>query len=762
MRGGRFFVSQPSAFARDTGVVASLERMVAPSLWLTDPFRRLNTPVVDVVGAKTAKALAGLAIETVWDLVRHVPRRYLRGSESSSLTELPVGETVAIVLRVDRVQRRVGRGGQERLEATLIDDQRHSIVATWFARKRYLLDWWEGQLAKGDRGLFIGRVGEFRGVPQFSHPSFTMFDATGAVVGRDDPDVKLMIEQVSRSGLMGIYPQTSKISTWQISQAQQLAMDFLAGMPEPLPDWALDEANLPTLERACLDVHLPDELRDANAGIRRLRFDEALALQVTMAMRRRSAQQSSAPACPRRSDGLLAALDARLPFALTEAQQDVSEEIFADLARPHPMQRLLQGDVGSGKTVVALRAMAAVVDAGHQAALLVPTEVLARQHFSTIQGMLGPWGQGRVLGAPEGATEPVLLVASLSAAAKREALLKIASGEAGIIVGTHALLADRVEFADLGLVVVDEQHRFGVRQRSALTQGDVRPHELVMTATPIPRSLAMTVFGDLAVSSLTGVPGGREPVQTTVVNLNQHPRWLQRAWQRVAEEVAAGRQAFIVCPRISDSDADPLEAGRPSATVEATVRELTSGPLGAVRVAALHSRMAASDKDDVMGQFAAGEVDVLVATTVIEVGIDVPNATVMVVLDADRFGVAQLHQLRGRIGRGEHAGLCLLVTSSDLDSPAAERLAAVAATTDGFELAELDLAQRREGNLLGDSQSGNASALRLLRVVEAVDDIQAARDIAEKMVEKSPDAPEVRDMVTMTQELSAEEWLERT
>lgn len=733
--------------------------MASSTSWLTDSYRRLNTSVADVVGAKTAKALAGLGIDTVWDLVRHVPRRYLRGSESSSLADLPVGESVAIVLRVGSVQRRVGRGGQERLEATLVDDHRRSIVATWFARKRYLLDWWEGQLAKGERGLFIGKVGEFRGVPQFSHPSFTMFDAAGAVVGRDDPDTKLMIEQVSRSGLIGIYPQTSKITTWQISQAQQLAMDFLDGMAEPLPEWALAEANLVTLERACLDVHLPDDLGDAFAGIRRLRFDEALALQVTMAVRRQSARQSTAPACQRRGDGILAALDAQLPFDLTDGQVAASEEIFADLAAPHPMQRLLQGDVGSGKTIVALRAMAAVVDAGHQAALLVPTEVLARQHAETIRALLGEWGQGQILGAPEGATDVCLLVASLSTAEKREALLKIASGQAGIVIGTHALLAERVEFADLGLVVVDEQHRFGVRQRSALTQTDIRPHELVMTATPIPRSLAMTVFGDWAVSSLTSIPSGRQPVQTTVVNLRQHPAWLPRAWQRIAEEVAAGRQAFVVCPRISDGDADDGEA--PSATVEKTLSELASGPLADVRTAALHGRMSAADKDDVMGRFVAGDIDVLVATTVIEVGIDVPNATVMVVLDADRFGIAQLHQMRGRVGRGEHGGLCLLVTSSELDSPASQRLAAVASTTDGFELAERDLAQRREGNLLGDSQSGNASALRLLRVVDAVDDIQIARDIAERLVRAEGDAPEVRDMVTMTQELSADEWLER-
>jgi ATP-dependent DNA helicase RecG len=411
------------------------------------------------------------------------------------------------------------------------------------------------------------------------------------------------------------------------------------------------------------------------------------------------------------------------------------------------MHRLLQGEVGSGKTIVALRAMLAVVDAGGQAALLAPTEVLAQQHHRTIRSLLGPLAKAGELGAADVATSVALLTGSQGAQARRANLLDAASGAAGIVVGTHALLQEQVQFADLGLVVVDEQHRFGVEQRDALrSKGNLPPHVLVMTATPIPRTVAMTVFGDLETSTLTELPGGRSPIQTSVVPLADRPDWLERAWQRVREEVGAGRQAYVVCARIGGDDKDDDQqpsyddepARRPAVPVVEVAPMLADGPLAGLRLEVLHGRLTPEVKDDVMRRFGRGEIDVLVATTVVEVGVDVPNATVMVVLDADRFGVSQLHQLRGRVGRGEHAGLCLLVTEAAAGSPARERVDGVAATLDGFQLARLDLEQRREGDVLGAAQSGRRSSLRLLRLLQDEPIIVAARAEATRLVDQDP------------------------
>jgi ATP-dependent DNA helicase RecG len=468
------------------------------------------------------------------------------------------------------------------------------------------------------------------------------------------------------------------------------------------------------------------------------------------------------PARPRRrrDGGLLDAFDARLPFDLTTGQHEVSEQILADIAREHPMHRLLQGEVGSGKTVVALRAMLAVVDAGGQAALLAPTEVLAQQHYRTMCDLLGPLAQAGQLGAADTATRIALLTGSQSAQARRENMLDAASGAAGIVVGTHALLEEKVQFADLGLVVVDEQHRFGVEQRDALRgKGDLPPHVLVMTATPIPRTVAMTVFGDLETSTLRELPAGRSPIQTSVVPLAEHPQWLDRAWQRVREEAAAGRQAYVVCARIGadseeDVDVDVEEDKRkPAAAVVDVAPLLAAGALDGLRVEMLHGQLPPDAKDDVMRRFARGDIDVLVATTVIEVGVDVPNATVMVVLDADRFGVSQLHQLRGRVGRGQHAGLCLLVTEAEMGMPARERVDGVAATLDGFELARLDLEQRREGDVLGAAQSGRRSSLKLLRLLRDEDVIAAARDEATQLVEDDPTLSRYDALVGAVREL---------
>ncbi len=413
------------------------------------------------------------------------------------------------------------------------------------------------------------------------------------------------------------------------------------------------------------EIHRPGGWDEVHRAQRRLRWEEAFVLQTALVRRRLDLRRL--PATPReaRPDGLLVAFDERLPFELTEGQRAVGAEIAADLANSHPMHRLLQGDVGSGKTVVALRAMLTVVDSGGQAALLAPTEVLAQQHRRSLCAMLGPLAQAGQLGGDARGTRVALLTGSASQPARRAAMLDAASGAAGIVVGTHALLEDKVGFADLGLVVIDEQHRFGVEQRDALRAKAAQPpHLLVMTATPIPRTVAMTVFGDLDVSTLAELPAGRAPIATHVVPVSERPNYLDRAWERIREETAAGRQTYVVCPRIGGTDDEepaPEEAGveaderRPAAAVMDVAPQLAAGPLAGLRVEVLHGRLPPDAKEAVMAAFAAGEIDVLVSTTVIEVGVDVPNATVMVVLDADRFGIAQLHQLRGRVGRARPA-----------------------------------------------------------------------------------------------------------
>ncbi|WP_420175612.1 ATP-dependent DNA helicase RecG [Luteococcus sp. OSA5] len=732
--------------------------------WRTETFAELNRPLSQVIGAPSAKILSTrLRLNTVGDLMRHLPRRYLSGTENSSLADLPIGEDVAVMATVAAV-RQAGAPPRKRLEVTLTDGT--GTLGVTFFGKQHMVDYWEKQLPKRSRGIFVGKVGVFRDQPQLTHPDFVIIDETGKVVGKANQ--KAMVQQVSRSGLVGIYPATAKMPTWEIGETIQLVHTQMGQLAEPLPAWLLKEEGLMGFDEALVQAHQPITREHADAAAERLLFDEALQMQLTMAYRRHDNAHFRAAPLPGVEGALLDTFDERLPFTLTEGQRRVGEEIFDALATAVPMQRLLQGEVGSGKTLVALRAMLRAVDSGKQAVLLAPTEVLATQHFESIRGQLGDLAAGQTLGAPEGATDIVLLTGSMSAVARRNAMLKIASGEAGLVVGTHALLADKVSFADLGLVVVDEQHRFGVEQRAVLNQkAELRPHVLVMTATPIPRSVAMTVFGDLEVSTLSELPAGRQEVQTNLVSTTLHPSWVARAWERIREEVAQGRQAFVVCPRIDAKDSDAFvaeDALPPSATVTDLAQELRDGPLQGLRVEELHGRMPSDEKDDVMRRFAAGEVDVLVSTTVIEVGVDVPNATVMVVMDADRFGVSQLHQLRGRIGRGGNAGLCLLVSAAAPDSTAMERLRAVEATRDGFQLAELDLAQRREGNVLGANQSGGRSALRLLKVIEHADLIAHCREVAERLVADDPDRvnPYLADMVTQTEQLAAGEWLEKS
>ena len=746
--------------------------------WRTDTFRRLTERLDRVLGDKTAKQFEPLKVRTVRDLMHHLPRRYFSAAELSDLSVLQPEQEVAVVAEVVECRAHNMPSGsyrtakKPRLEAR-ITDHRGSLTLTFFGQPR-VITYWQNQLTPGARGIFAGKVREFNNALQLAHPDFVIVDEDGRMIGGAQRNAA-MTSAVS-APLIGLYPQTGKLRTWTIAECARLALETLEDLEDPLPAWLRAEAEVIELLPALRALHQPASRDEIDEGRDRLRFDEAFALQLTMARRRADAAAHGAVPRPRRPGRLLDAFDARLSFTLTAGQLEVGAEIEHELALDRPMQRLLQGEVGSGKTLVALRAMLTVVDAGGQAALLAPTEVLAAQHHRTITRMLGDLAQGGMLGGAEHATRVTLLTGSMTAAQKREALLQAASGEAGVVVGTHALLSTGVQFAELGLVVVDEQHRFGVEQRAALAaKATARPHVLVMTATPIPRSVAMTVFGDLETSVLREVPAGRADVGTVVVDSRRNPGWVDRAWSRVAEEVGAGRQAYVVCARISSTESagrpgedevldDGTEPLPPAAAVEDLYAELSAGPLAGVRVEVLHGKLPAEDKDAVMRRFAAGETDVLVATTVIEVGVDVPNAAVMVICDADRFGISQLHQLRGRIGRGEHPGVCLLLTAAPDGSLARERLDAVARTRDGFALAEVDLEQRREGDVLGASQSGHRSSLRLLRVLDDADVIARARDLAERCVAADPQLadPGLADTVELMERQAAGDWLERT
>lgn len=704
-----------------------------------------DSKISAVAGSAAAKIEKAFGYRTVGELLTHYPRRYVEKGTVSDLGSLKLDEHITFVARVARSQQRSypdrRRGGMAyRLEVTVATEH-DRLMLTFFDKKKHLADWRARTLVEGSTALFSGKVGRFRDQWQLTNPQTKVF-------GVDDESAAdlALAEFDAQPNLMTIYPATSTVQSWQLADAIKLALQMLDEVPETLPDEVRTQRGLLDARTALEWIHRPDSWEQKGAAESRLRFEEAFVTQAALAQRRAGLRALDAQPRRGRDGGLLERFDERLPFTLTEGQFHVSEEILRDLAAGHPMHRLLQGEVGSGKTVVALRAMLRVVDSGGQAALLAPTEVLAQQHHRSISAMLGDLAAGGMLGGAADGTQVALLTGSLGAAARRSALLDAASGAAGIVVGTHALLEEKVQFADLGLVVVDEQHRFGVEQRAALSDkaGTTPPHVLVMTATPIPRTVAMTVFGDLETSTLTELPGGRAPIQTNVVPLQDHPEWVDRVWARVREEVAAGRQCYVVCPRIdpatkeSDGEAALEEPAAPPAAVEVVAPMLSSGPLSGLRVGAMHGRLAADEKDRTMRAFAAGDLDVLVSTTVIEVGVDVGNATAMVILDAERFGVSQLHQMRGRVGRGGHPGLCLLVTAAEADTPARQRLDAVAATTDGFELSRLDLEQRREGDVLGASQSGRRSGLKLLSVLRHQDVITDARAAAEQVVEDDP------------------------
>ncbi|MFI9453977.1 ATP-dependent DNA helicase RecG [Amycolatopsis sp. NPDC052450] len=680
-----------------------------------------------VVGAATAKALAkGLKIETVSDLLRHYPRRYAERGQLTDIAGLELGEHATVMARIERVSKRRMKARSGTLLEMVITDGKRRLQCTFFNQA-----WREKELVPGKNGLFAGKVTAFRDVLQLANPEYELFDAERQAEAMDD----FLAE------IIPVYPAAQGIPTWVIAKAVRQVLDVLEVDEDPMPIELLARYGLPSLESALRGIHRPSSWQALNSARDRLKWDEAMAVQLIFAQRRHSLVSRPAKACPHTEGGILDAFDKRLPFALTSGQQEIGEEIAGDLSTEHPMNRLLQGEVGSGKTVVALRAMLQVVDSGRQAAMLAPTEVLAAQHARSLREMLGDLGQAGELGAAENATRVTLLTGSMGAKERKKALLETVSGEAGIIVGTHALIQDTVSFADLGLVVVDEQHRFGVEQRDALRSrgsDETSPHVLVMTATPIPRTVAMTVYGDLEISALREMPVGRSPIKTSVVPVAERPAWLDRAWQRVREECGKGHQAYIVCPRIGDEPASDKGDKRPALAVLDVAPELAEGQLKGLKIGVLHGRMPSDDKDAVMQAFSRGELDVLVATTVIEVGVNVPNATAMVIMDADRFGISQLHQLRGRVGRGSVPGLCLLVTETLDGTTTRERLAAVESTTDGFELSRMDLELRREGDILGAAQSGKKSTLKLLSLLRDEDVIAEARARALEIVEKDP------------------------
>ncbi|MFH9552337.1 ATP-dependent DNA helicase RecG [Streptomyces sp. NPDC017435] len=722
----------------------------------------LEQPLKSVLGPATAKVMAEhLGLHTVGDLLHHYPRRYEERGQLTHLADLPMDEHVTVVAQVADARlhsfasAKAPRGKGQRLEVTITDGSgRLQLVFFGSGVHKPHKD-----LLPGTRAMFSGKVSVFNRRLQLAHPAYELL--------RADTDESV---ETWAGALIPLYPATAKLESWKIGKAIQTVLPHAQEAVDPLPDSLRDGRGLVTLPEALLKIHRPHTKADIADARARLKWDEAFVLQVALARRRHADAQL--PAVPRvpAPDGLLTAFDARLPFTLTDGQQKVSKEIFDDLATDHPMHRLLQGEVGSGKTMVALRAMLAVVDAGGQAALLAPTEVLAQQHHRSVVEMMGELAEGGMLGGSERATKVVVLTGSMGMAARRQALLDLVTGEAGIVIGTHALIEDKVKFHDLGLVVVDEQHRFGVEQRDALRgKGKQPPHLLVMTATPIPRTVAMTVFGDLETSVLDQLPAGRSPIASHVVPAADKPHFLARAWERVREEVANGHQAYVVCPRIGDEEEDKKSGRakkqspedeaekRPPLAVLDIAGQLAEGPLHGLRVEVLHGRMPPDDKDAVMRRFAAGDSDVLVATTVIEVGVNVPNATAMVIMDADRFGVSQLHQLRGRVGRGSAPGLCLLVSEMPEASAARQRLNAVASTLDGFELSRIDLEQRREGDVLGQAQSGARSSLRVLAVIEDEEVIAEAREEAARLVAADPELETLPGLRTALDALLDEE-----
>ncbi len=725
----------------------------------------LDTRLQNILGDRTAQVLEkSFGMTTVNELLRHYPRRYVVRGELTDISKLLADDEVTILAQIEAVNLRRANG--KNILEVVVTDGSANLSLTFFNQA-----WREKDLKAGRVGLFAGKVGVFKGKRQLSHPDYQLIP--------DGDDVDAAVAEFAGK-FLPVYPATAKLPSWKVMQCVKLALDSLDELPDYLPAEIAKKYKYPNLKKAFADIHQPPDLDSAENARQRLTFDEALLLQLLLGQRRNEIVKLSTKSRTPNTPVLVAAFEERLPFKYTAGQVEVNAEIEKDLSNKYPMHRLLQGEVGSGKTVVALRAMLSVVDSSGQAALLAPTEVLAQQHFRTITKLLAELAQSGTLQGGAIGTQVELLTGSLPAASKKAIHAKLASGETGIVIGTHALISDGVAFDDLGLVVVDEQHRFGVEQRDALRmKAKQPPHLLVMTATPIPRTVAMTIFGDLDISTLRELPSGRVAITTHLIPVLEKPHFLNRAWERVKEEAAKGHQIYIVAPRIANPNKKLTEREMVAAqllgeeyldneqmsAVEELAPELAKGALKGLKIAMLHGRQSSEVKEQTMSAFAKGEIDVLIATTVIEVGVDVANASMMVIMDADRFGVSQLHQLRGRVGRGSVPGLCLLVSNAQEDSQSMARLAAVAATLDGFELARLDLEQRKEGDVLGSSQSGGRSHLRLLRVLRDEDLIERAREAALKILATDPEInhfPQLKNEVEKLQSDEAARFMDKS
>ncbi|AEX44112.1 ATP-dependent DNA helicase [Corynebacterium diphtheriae HC01] len=675
-------------------------------------------PLAQLLPAKEAKAFSRhFSFTTVEDLLQHFPRGYAAHGTGLAAEAAEEGDIITCVGTIVDTHEHPDRNGYS-IYSVVISDGFTRSTATFFRAT-----WIKKVLTHGSQGIFTGKLKFFRNTPQLQHPDFFLFPekgkkATGtggmqalSTTGELDDITDILVAM----SYLPVYPAKKAIPTWRILGAVHNILTHTPHIEDPLHEFAPHD--LPSFDQALRGIHEPDE-HGPQPYITRIKYDEALTLALVMALRRADTQRRHAYPMPPTNDGLRAHMLCHLPFELTEGQHNVLTEISADLAQPTPMSRLLQGEVGSGKTIVSLLAMLQVIDDGKQCVLLAPTEVLAAQHATSITQQLTNAGIN---------INVTLLTGSLPTEQRRKALLNIISGDANLIIGTHALIQEGIEFFDLALCVIDEQHRFGVEQRDHLrNQGrDTNtPHVLVMTATPIPRSIAMTAFGDLSVSTLKQLPGGRRPIHSYVID-HQHTTWTTRMWERIREEIDKGHQIYIVCPKIKDSGG-----------VEETTHQLTTGILANYRIAMLHGAMHPEDKDTTMKAFAAGTIDVLVATTVIEVGIDVPNATVMLIRESENFGVSQLHQLRGRVGRGGNESICFFHTTAQPTTPAHNRVTAVAATTDGFELAEIDLTYRHEGNILGTQQSGHTN--RIISFIHDKDLIERANNDATHIVTHNP------------------------
>lgn len=731
----------------------------------TSTMASLATRLQNILGDRTAQVLEkSFGMTTVNELLRHYPRRYVVRGELTDISKLLADDEVTILAQIEAVKLRRANG--KNILEVVVTDGSANLSLTFFNQA-----WREKDLKAGRFGLFAGKVGVFKGKRQLSHPDYQLIP--------DGDDVDAAVADFAGK-FLPVYPATSKLPSWKVMQCVKLALESLDELPDYLPPEIAQKYKYPSLKKAFTDIHQPPDLDSAENARVRLTFDEALLLQLLLGQRRNEIVKLSTKSRTPNTPVLVAAFEERLPFKYTAGQVEVNAEIEKDLSNKYPMHRLLQGEVGSGKTVVALRAMLSVVDSSGQAALLAPTEVLAQQHFRTITKLLGELAQSGTLQGGALGTQVELLTGSLPAASKKAIHAKLASGETGIVIGTHALISDGVAFDDLGLVVVDEQHRFGVEQRDALRmKAKQPPHLLVMTATPIPRTVAMTIFGDLDISTLRELPSGRVAITTHLIPVLEKPHFLNRAWERVKEEAAKGHQIYIVAPRIANPNKKLTEREMVAAqllgeeyldneqmsAVEELAPELANGALKGLKIAMLHGRQTSEVKEQTMSAFARGEIDVLIATTVIEVGVDVANASMMVIMDADRFGVSQLHQLRGRVGRGSVPGLCLLVSNAQEDSQSMARLAAVAATLDGFELARLDLEQRKEGDVLGASQSGGRSHLRLLRVLRDEDLIERAREVALNILSTDPQInhlPELKSEVAKLQSDEAARFMDKS